>query len=63
MTGIAGALLTAMAVKANLVLGVTSLSEHHLAFLLFICASAGYSERLVPSLIKQAEASIGKKST
>jgi hypothetical protein len=63
ITGVVGALLTALAVKANALLGVTKSSDHALAWLLFICATAGASERFVPNLIKQAESSTAEKPT
>lgn len=53
--GIAGALLIALAVKANVVLGFTKTSDHSLAFLLAACFVAGWSEKFVPSLIKRFE--------
>jgi len=55
--GMAGALLAALAVKADLFLGLTKSSEHHLAFLMLTCVVAGTSERFVPGLIKQMETS------
>ncbi len=57
LTGNAGALLVALAVKANVALGLTQSFDHSLAALLVLCIVAGASERLVPGLIKHIEAS------
>jgi hypothetical protein len=55
--GMAGALLTALAVKADLLLGFAKSANHHFAFLMVICIVAGASERFVPGLIKRVETS------
>lgn len=56
--GSIGALVMALAVKANLLLGFTKSLDHSLAALLAICIVAGASERLVPSFIKKVEDSV-----
>ena len=53
--GAIGALLTALAVKSNLLLGAINKSESALIMLCVVCLIAGASERLVPSLIRQFE--------
>jgi len=53
--GAIGALLTALAVKANLLLGAINKAEGSLLMLCVVCLIAGASERLVPSLIQQFE--------
>ena len=58
VTGILGSLLVALAIKANIVLGLANSSGHEFALLLLLCVVGGASERLVPSLIEQMEASI-----
>jgi hypothetical protein len=55
--GMAGALLAALAVKADLFLGFTKSPDRHLAFLMVICIVAGASERFVPGVIKRVETS------
>jgi hypothetical protein len=55
--GMAGALLSALAIKADLFLGFAKSADHHLAFLLMTCIVAGASERFVPGLIKRVETS------
>jgi len=59
-----GALLTALAVKANIIFGFTQASDYSFALLLVFCMCAGASERLVSGLIKRIETSVeseGKK--
>jgi len=58
VTGMLGSLLVALAVKANIVLGLTQSSGHEFAFLLAICIVGGSSERLVPSIIERMEDSV-----
>ena len=53
--GIAAALFMALAIKADIVLGITKDSDHSLAFLLVLCFVAGWGERFVPSLISRVE--------
>jgi len=55
IVGMAGGFLLALAIKANLVLGVTNSINNSHAFYLLVSTSAGASERLVPSLIKKVE--------
>jgi hypothetical protein len=59
--GVIAALLIALAVKADIVLGVTKTSEHSLAFLLVACFVAGCSERFVPSFISRIENLVSEK--
>jgi len=55
--GAAGALLMALAVKANIVLGdITKAADYPLAVLLAVCFAAGWSEKLVLRLIGHFEA-------
>jgi hypothetical protein len=55
LVGMIGALLLFLLIKADIFLGILSTSSYSFSFLLSICMAAGGSERLVPSLIKQAE--------
>ena len=57
-SGGVGAILVALAVKTNLVLGIAKSFDHSVAALLAICIVAGTSERVVPSLIKRVEGSV-----
>jgi hypothetical protein len=50
-----GALLTAVCIKANVLIGFANTVSHATPLLFFICLAAGASERLVPSLISYAE--------
>ncbi len=59
--GITAALFMALAVKANIVLGITKASDHSLAFLFVVCFVAGWSERFVPSLISRVENLMSEK--
>lgn len=61
--GAIGALLTALAVKANLLLGAINKAEGSLLMLCVVCLIAGASERLVPSLIQQFEGFFAKGIT
>ena len=54
--GLVGALLVALAIKANLLLGAMA-TAGGLPLLLLVCIVAGASERLVPSLIARVESS------
>ena len=56
--GMGGALLMALAVKANIVLGFHRSLEHPFAFLVAVCITAGSSERIVTGLIKRVESSL-----
>ena len=55
IAGMVGALLMALAVKENLILGFINSVEHPFGVLLLLCILAGASERFVPSLIKHVE--------
>jgi hypothetical protein len=59
--GLLGALFLALAIKANLVLGLSQTWPHPLLALLIFCIVAGASERLVPGLIKNMEGSLGRE--
>lgn len=61
IVGMLGALLVALAVKADIFFGVINSSKDPLAILLTICTVAGASERIVPSLIKQVEGMVKKQ--
>lgn len=61
IVGMLGALLVALAVKADMLLGMINSSKEPFALLLTVCFVAGASERIVPSLIKQVEGMIEKK--
>ncbi len=58
--GIMGAFIVALGIESNFVLGIANRTDYSLVFLLFICAAAGASERIVPNLIKQVEDSFFK---
>lgn len=58
IAGTAGALLFAVAIKSNLILGAINSQEKSLALLVAICLVAGASERLVPNLIKNIEGTV-----
>lgn len=55
------ALLIALAVKANVLLGFTKAMDYSLALLLVTCICAGASERLVLGFIKKIETSVGSE--
>jgi hypothetical protein len=59
--GLLGALFLALAIKANLVLGLSQTWPHPLLALLIFCIVAGASERLVPGLIKNMESSLSRE--
>jgi len=61
IVGILGGLLAALAVKADILLGIFESSKEPLALLLILCFVAGASERLVPSLIKHVEGMMEKE--
>lgn len=54
-TGIAGAAVTALAIKGGIMLSGTKFGGSKLAVLLAFCIAAGASERMVPNLIKKVE--------
>jgi hypothetical protein len=60
LAGNLGALLMAMAVKADLVLGIISSGNYRLPVLLAICFAAGTSERLVRGFINKMETETSK---
>jgi hypothetical protein len=57
-TGSIGAIVIALAIKGNILLGIIRSADHSLSALLAICIISGISERIVPSFIKQVEGSI-----
>jgi len=61
IVGMLGALLVALAIKANIFFGMINSSENTLAVLLTVCTVAGASERIVPSIIKQVEGIVEKQ--
>jgi hypothetical protein len=65
VVGILGGVLAALAVKADILLGIFKSSKEPLALLLIVCFVAGASERFVPSIIKHVEGMIekGKKES
>jgi hypothetical protein len=63
LTGMLGALMLALAVKANIILGATKSIDHSLALLLLLAVAAGASERIVPSLIREVEGMVPKASS
>lgn len=58
VVGFTAALFIALAIKANILLGVTKTSDHSLALLLVVCFVAGWSEKLMPSLVSRFESSV-----
>ncbi len=60
LAGNFGAFLMALAVKANLVLGIIKSGDYELPAILVICFVAGTSERLVRGFIKRMETSAAK---
>jgi len=60
IVGMLGALFLALAIKANLVLGLSQTWPHPTLALLIFCIVAGASERLVPGLIKSMENTVGQ---
>lgn len=59
--GLLGALFLALAIKANLIFGLSQTWPHPLLALLIFCIVAGGSERLVPGLIKNMEGSLSRE--
>jgi len=59
--GVIGALFVAIAIKADLLLGVTHSSSHPFLALIAACVVAGASERLVPGLINNMSRSMSAK--
>jgi hypothetical protein len=59
--GLLGALFLALAIKANLILGLSQTWPHPFLALLIFCIVAGASERMVPGLIKNMESSLGRE--
>ncbi len=55
--GVTGALICAVAVKANIIMGFSNELEMSSAYLMAICIVAGVSESFVPNVIKQIESS------
>ncbi len=51
MIGVVGAALVAVAVKANVLLGALTDTQHPRALLLLLCMVSGASERMVPNLV------------
>jgi hypothetical protein len=62
LVGNIGALLIALAVKANIFLGFTKATDYSFALLLVICICAGASERFVSGFIKRIETSVSSES-
>jgi hypothetical protein len=60
VVGTVGALLVALAIKADVLLGLVKSLNHSLAALLALCMAAGASERLATNLISSVEDSVGK---
>ena len=58
LIGNIGALIMALALKANILLGFTKATDYSFALLLVICTCAGASERLVSGFIKRIETSV-----
>jgi hypothetical protein len=56
LAGTLGAVVVALAIKGNLVLGQVAPTAHTQELFLFLCMIAGWSERLVPNLIERFEA-------
>jgi hypothetical protein len=56
LAGTLGAVVVALAIKGNLVLGQVAPTAHTQEIFLFLCMIAGWSERLVPNLIERFEA-------
>ncbi|MFY9222508.1 MAG: hypothetical protein WAQ98_07560 [Blastocatellia bacterium] len=63
IVGEIGALLTALAIKSNVVVGLVNSFSNPLAGLLAFCIVAAFSERFVPSLIKKFEGSLPESET
>ena len=61
--GAVGAVFIALAVKANLLLGVLASAGGESSFLYLLCLVSGASERLVPGLIARVEASAAASQT
>jgi hypothetical protein len=59
--GMLGALFLALAIKANLILGLAQTWPRPFLALLIFCIVAGASERMVPGLIKNMESSLGRE--
>jgi len=62
LVGNIGALLIALAVKANIFLGFTKVTDYSFALLLVICICAGASERFVSGFIKRIKTSVSSES-
>lgn len=58
IVGFNAALFIALAIKADVVLGFANASNHSFALLLAFCFAAGWSEKLMPSLISRFENSV-----
>jgi hypothetical protein len=58
LTGHLGALIIALAMTANILLGFTQTKDYSFAVMLLICTCAGASERLVSGFITRVESSI-----
>ena len=61
-TGVTGALLVALAIKANVVLGFTKSFDDPLAALYVFCFAAGWSERFVKSMVNRVENLVSGKA-
>ena len=55
VVGMLGALLAALMIKANLILGAINTLGNSNAVMLAICIAAGASEQITPSLVKKVE--------
>jgi hypothetical protein len=55
IAGVIGAFLVALSVKAELLLGFVQTSDNSLPVICVLCMAAGWSERLVPSIIGHVE--------
>ncbi len=62
LVGNIGALLIALAIRANIILGFTKATDYSFALLLVICMCAGASERLVSGFIKHVETSVSSET-
>jgi hypothetical protein len=58
VAGMTGALVVALCVKSNILLGLVNATDNSLAFLSVLGAIAGASERLVPYTIKKVEGTL-----
>ena len=60
--GVVGALFISVGIKANIILGIANSNNNSMLFLILFSIAAGFSERIVPNLLRKMEKAIEEKA-